>query len=665
MPQKKLSEQELLGLASVSHELAGLAAFVWDVRADTMRWVLPPERVLGAPSAGGGYPPFRDLVFGEDRAQWLDARTRAIAGRAVAPHEFRVVRADGAVRWLRASERLLTEPAGPPRLLVVLQDVTDARARDERLRRSEERYHELATSSTDTIWGFKARDAWLQQSEERYRTLAVLSADSIWEQDDRFHFVAMVPGAGDGPMAGEAAIGKTRWDPPAITTDEQHWREHRATLEAHLPFRDFEYQRLNERGQRVWISTSGVPVIDENGRFRGYRGVARNVTALREAHESVRKAWAVAESARQQLRDAIEALEDGFALFDAEDRLVMCNHRLRAFYARSADLLVPGTGIEEILRDGLQRGQYPQVVDDAESWIQAQLAAHRGGHCDYEQLVDGGRWLRISKRRTSDGGLVGFWVDITTLKEARERADAASRAKSNFLAMVSHEIRTPLTSIIGFTELALEDVREGETRESLEMIRGDAQRLLAIVNGVLDFSKIEAGRMELSISEFDLGEEVRVLIRSFEMLSAAKGNSLECEIVPRDPGRVRGPRQALQQVLTNLIVNAIKFTEGGTVRVRVALLDGGGEEAQVEAEVRDTGNGIAADQLQRIFEPFVQADNTITREFGGTGLGLSISKRLVELMGGRLSVESALGQGSTFRFTARVALVRAAGEPGA
>lgn len=366
-------------------------------------------------------------------------------------------------------------------------------------------------------------------------------------------------------------------------------------------------------------------------------------------------ARAAADVASRQLRDAIDALDDGFVLYDARDRLVTTNRRYRDIYSTSADLLYPGASFEEILREGVRRGQFPEATNNPEGWIAARFAAHRRGEAVIEQLTDKGRWLRTTERRTTDGGVVDITVDITELRLARERAEAANQAKSNFLAVMSHEVRTPLHAIAGFAELASTEARDPEMRENIEMIRDAGQRLLAIVNGILDFSKIEAGRMQLEFVEFDLIEAIRALVKSFEPQASAKGLLIRCVIGPDVPTLVRAARLALAQVITNLVSNAIKFTERGAVSLSVArAADGEQNRAWLDFTVRDTGIGIPAEKVKVVFEPFAQVDGTVTRRFGGTGLGLSISKRLVEMMGGRLSVTSEQGKGSEFRFSVPV-----------
>ena len=288
-----------------------------------------------------------------------------------------------------------------------------------------------------------------------------------------------------------------------------------------------------------------------------------------------------------------------------------------------------------------------------------------------------GEWIRaIARRARKDGtlvdveissmpvvvdgakvGMIGIYHDITELLRARREAEAANEAKSAFLATMSHEIRTPLNAVIGMSGLLLGTGLTDEQREYAEIVRQSGDALLTVINDILDFSKIEAGKLELESQPFDLRECVEGALDLVATRAAEKGLDLACLVADGTPAAIVGDVTRLRQVLLNLLSNAVKFTERGEVVLSVSArrLDGLAPLYELTLSVRDTGIGIPADRLGRLFQSFSQVDASTTRRYGGTGLGLAISQRLTELMGGQIDVTSDVGIGSDFRFTIRAA----------
>ena len=394
------------------------------------------------------------------------------------------------------------------------------------------------------------------------------------------------------------------------------------------------------------------------GRIPALRGetgeIGQAINTLAAALEDARRAEREAADralARTEglLRTAIEAIDEAFMVYDENDCLIYANDRCGEVYSRSADVIVPGNSFEHIIRTCVERGEYTEAIGNEDAWVAEAIEQHRLGQRSREMRMANGRWLRVIDRRTPNGHIVAFRVDVTDLREAREAAEAANRAKGLFVANMSHEIRTPMNGILGMTELLLTTSLNDEQRDFAETAKQSAQALLTIINDILDFSKIDSGKLDIETLDFDL----RVLLNEVSSLLGMRAEEKGIEFVslvhPLVPSRLRGDPGRLRQVLLNLVGNAIKFTPQGEVTVSTAFADGV-EPVRLRFEVRDSGVGITPEAQATLFTPFTQADSSINRNFGGTGLGLSISKRLVELMGGTIGVTSQLGQGSVFWF---------------
>jgi PAS domain S-box-containing protein len=372
------------------------------------------------------------------------------------------------------------------------------------------------------------------------------------------------------------------------------------------------------------------------------------------------RAFAVAE--RAKIAAFMDAAPDGIVTFDAHRHVESFNQAaVRMFGYESTEIV--GEKLS-VLMNAPQLQPGGAAPESTAVWVHG---APEAGHPleVYGRRKDGSRFpleLAVSGAFL-DGRAVYTAIlrDLTErkraeadLQKAKEAAEAASRAKGEFLANMSHEIRTPMNGILGMTQLTLETQLTAEQREYLELVHSSATSLLHIINDILDFSKIEAGHLALDPIPFDLHESLDGLFKILAVRAHTKGLELVCDVAPDLPAALVGDAGRLQQILVNLLGNAIKFTEKGEVVLRVGREGAPAAEGiRLHFAISDTGIGIPADKQQSIFAPFVQADGSTTRKYGGTGLGLTITAKLVGLMGGRIWVESEPGRGSTFHFTAR------------
>ncbi|WP_374486080.1 response regulator [Zoogloea sp.] len=411
----------------------------------------------------------------------------------------------------------------------------------------------------------------------------------------------------------------------------------------------WEQPAVRKDGTHFWVRMA-AHVVDGGDPSRGVVGIFEDITAEREAADKLRLAYA-------EQQAIFEAATSGMALI-VDRTLQSGNRQLHEMFGwPPGAMLGRPTRIWYADEAAWQLGGEPY----AQIW--------RGEtHSREQQLMrrDGSLfWARLTARAVdvNDRGRGSVWIidDITAerdaieaMRHAAEMAEEAARVKSDFLANMSHEIRTPMNAIVGMAYLTLRTELSPRQRDYLEKIQGSSQHLLGIINDILDISKIEAGKLVIERTDFELE---RVLDNVSSLISdriASKGLELIVDVADDVPGSLVGDPLRLGQILVNYANNAVKFTERGEVAVRVRLAEGGQDEVLLRFEVRDTGIGLSGEQRARLFRSFEQADSSTTRKYGGTGLGLVISKRLAELMGGEVGVDSTPGVGSTFWFTARL-----------
>lgn len=357
--------------------------------------------------------------------------------------------------------------------------------------------------------------------------------------------------------------------------------------------------------------------------------------------------------ALSQLQDAIEPMGEGIAFYGPDGRVMVWNPRY-AELVDPAGVLRVGLSIRELLEGNLRAGFHPEAVGDEEAWLDARLAALR--MLDSDETHNGDRWVRAERRRTRDGGFVTVCVDVTefrqaaeVLTQARDAAEAANRAKSEFLANISHELRTPLNGVMGVAEMLARTGLNERQKEMVDTIRGSGAVLEALVVDVIDLARLESGRITVAKDVFSLAQTIQTAAAPYRLLAQKKRVGFTVDIAPGVAPRVQGDATRLRQILGNLLSNAVKFTDEGEVRLRVEQPDPGA--TAVLFSVEDTGVGFEPSFKARIFEQFQQADGSSTRRHGGTGLGLAISKQAATLLGGDLDCQSTPGEGSIFTLT--------------
>ena len=383
----------------------------------------------------------------------------------------------------------------------------------------------------------------------------------------------------------------------------------------------------------------------------------------RSADRSKREAefqLGVKDAISAELNAVMEAIDYGILLLDSDLNIRMANLAYRRIWGLPAELLMPGRPGRELMEFNRHNGVYQVADEDWDSWLETHETSMRAGGFPPTELERAdGVVLLMQCTVLPDGGRMLTYLDITTIKqhemmllEAKAAADAANESKSQFLASMSHEIRTPMNGVVGLTSLLGETGLNREQTQYVDAIRQSADSLTIIINDILDFSKLEAGKLELEFVDFDLRHAIQSVADLLDPQAMAKRLDFNIAIAPGVPDMINGDPGRVRQILLNLAGNALKFTEDGSIGISVETQDSNDGGVQLRFDVTDTGIGIPDDVQPKLFEKFVQADASTTRGFGGTGLGLAICKQLVELIGGEIGMNSAVGEGTTVWFTA-------------
>ena len=592
----------------------------------------------------------------KSRADWMTSVQTGADFRA----EHRLRRHDGEYRWFSCHARPVRERDRIVGWTGLCVDITDERESEEESRRVQN--HDITR--------IKNAEEAARRAEEQLRLATRLSGVYVWSFDltsgdlgaARATFVNVLESLGydenefPAQFASSLALVLDSEDQARVFGDVQ------ACIEGKVEQLESEYRIRHKDGSLHWNLARGLVLRDPDGRPLSFTGTSVDITYLKEIEHEARKT-------KERLELAVLGSRACTWDFEMDDGRI---ESARATYNNVWELLGYDPAKDATRFAGgpawlIRPEDQAQFVADLQSffngtareWEREVRLLHRDG-TDRWQLTRG------VAARDEQGRVVRFTgagVDITDrrymeaeLSRAREAAEAANRAKDEFLANVSHEIRTPMNAILGMTELALDAAPNDHQRQLLATVQSAAKNLLTIINDLLDFSKIAAGKLMLDDADFSLRAAVGDTLRALAVRAHRKGIEILCQIHPDVPDTLRGDAGRLRQVLMNLVGNAIKFTARGEVGVSVETAeDGSNGHVTLRFCVRDTGIGIAPDKQAAIFRAFEQGDSSTTRKYGGTGLGLTISAQLAALMGGAITVESEVARGSTFAFSARFA----------
>ena len=558
-------------------------------------------------------------IFPDIPQRWKDIHQRGIRGEVIKCDDDPFPREDGTMEWLRWEMRPWRDNKGEIGGIIFFTEVITERKRIE---------EELSRSA-----------AIVESSEDAIMSKSFNGIIKTWNRGAELTF---------GYRANEI-IGRhfSVLFPNELLNEESELIQ---TGEKPTRVKQFEAMGIRKNGEHFPISLMVSPVIDGKGNIIGISKIARDITAQKQAEVTLRES-------ERRIRNLLEYSPVGIALTDTAAGVVFVNERWTK---------LTGLTLEEAKGARWATAVHP---DDREriftEWMENSPVEEESKYEFRFQTRTGTTTeviARTSKQYDENGVFSGYLATVadiseikrlqTDLEEARDAALESVQIKSEFLANMSHEIRTPMNGVIGMTEMLLTTKLDDEQREQAEIIKSCADGLLNIINDILDFSKIEAGKLLFETIDFNLSQTVESTVEIF----AGQVRHKEIEIISFIESDVntdlRGDPGRLRQVLNNLIGNAIKFTEKGEVVIRVFKEKSSDKSCRLRFAISDTGIGIKPEAQKRLFQAFTQADGSMTRKFGGTGLGLAISKRLVELMGGEISVESEPGKGSVFSFTA-------------
>lgn len=531
-------------------------------------------------------------------------------------------------------------------------------AQDDLERRIAERSAELqqATSELQTEIGERQRaQQELGRSEAHYFSLIENLPIHVIRKDVAGRFTLASPSFCE--LSGipiDELIGKTDHDLYPEDLANKYRADDLHVIEKRVVINDVERNQLPD-GPNSYVQVIKMPIMGDDGEVVGIQGIFWDVTVRMQAEGELRESEARNRAIFETAVDCILFLDEAGAVVEvnrAALRILQCTRR-EVLGKQFADIFVTPVW-QQRFRENLSRYQGDGEMG---SMLGRRLEVELQRKTAEDFIAE------IATQPIPLKGSAGFAIflrDITeqkqyeeALRAAKEAAEAASQAKSLFVANMSHEIRTPMNAIVGITELLCDTELTRSQRDNLLLVQQSADALLSVINDILDFSKIEAGKLELDETDFELRESIGDMMKTLALRAHAKGLELALRVAPAIPHWLHGDQHRLRQVILNLVGNAIKFTEAGEVVLNVEKETAQEDRVLLRFSVADTGIGIAANRRHAVFAAFEQADNSTTRKYGGTGLGLAIASRLVQLMGGRIWLDSQEGQGTTFHFTIR------------
>ena len=493
-----------------------------------------------------------------------------------------------------------------------------------------------------------------RQAQARFDDIARLTSDWVWEVDAAFSFTYVSPRVAELlGLPTQLVLGQNLFDMGRFDGFEEANKTEHPSPKSRVPFSGVNYNMLAADKSPRLFELSGIPRFDDHsGQFMGYRGTASDITARSEAENRVTQA-------QLHLIHAVESMPQGFVLCDSEDKILLCNSHFEDFLVPGGDMISPGSDYRKLIEDAARSEIFDFSPDARDAFVAERIASHKLVTHDSEYQFADGRWVQLTCEMTEDGGAIETWIDITRMKQreaelreaeaisrhGREQAEYASRTKSEFLANMSHELRTPLNAIIGFSEIIKDEVlgplgNEQYNSYALD-IHDSGLHLLGLINDILDFSKAEAGKITLIEKPVDLPDTIDACTRLLAPRVAGTSVTLESNIQADFP-RITADQTRLKQIIINLLSNGVKFTEQGSVTVEAEF----DTETGIVIRVRDTGIGIAEEDIEHAFSMFGQVDSALSRKFEGTGLGLPLSRSMAHLHGGDLVLQSELGKGT-------------------